>query len=131
MSGPRFRILIDGECPLCRHEARLLQRLDRGRGLLALTDIAAPGFDAASIGRTFEDVMGSIHGVTEDGRVVSGMEVFRRAYGAVGLGWVLAPTGWPVLRPIFDRMYRWFAANRLRFTGRGGVCADGRCVRAS
>lgn len=126
-SGP-FRILIDGDCPLCRHEARLLARLDRGRGRLVLEDITAPSFDPTAIGRTFEDVMGSIHGVTADGRVVAGMEVFRRAYGAVGMGWLLAPTGWPMLRPVFDRLYRWFAANRLRFTGRADACSTGRCA---
>ena len=43
-----------------------------------------------------------------------GLEVFRRAYDAVGLGFVLAPTAWPVLRPIADATYRWFARNRVR-----------------
>ena len=30
-----------------------------------------------------------------------GMAVFRLAYRAVGLGWLVAPTGWPLLRPLF------------------------------
>ena len=121
-----FTILIDGLCPLCAKEAALMRRMDRGRGRLRIVDIAAPGFDAAPYGRTLEDVMGSIHGVTEDGRVISGMEVFRRAYRAVGWGWLLAPTGWPLLRPVFDAGYRWFARNRLRLTGRS--CEADRCA---
>jgi predicted DCC family thiol-disulfide oxidoreductase YuxK len=123
-----FRVLIDGECPLCRREAAVLQRLDRGRGRLHLVDIAAPDFEPASVGRSLDELMGTIHGVTADGAIVTGMEVFRRAYAAVGFGWLLAPTGWPGLRPAFDRAYRWFARNRMRFTGRRDAgCAGDRC----
>ena len=104
-----------------------MARLDRGRGRLRIVDIAAEGFDAGAYGLTQDGVMGSIHGVTAGGEVVTGMEVFRRAYGAVGWGWLWAPTGWPLLRPMFDVLYRWFARNRLRLTGRGGECAGGRC----
>jgi predicted DCC family thiol-disulfide oxidoreductase YuxK len=122
-----FTILIDGECPLCRHEARLLEKLDKGRGRLRLVDITDPAFDAGDYGKTFEEVMGSIHGVTRDGEVVSGMAVFRHAWAAVGWGWLWAPTGWPVLKPVFDFAYRVFAKYRLRLTGRGDVCEGGRC----
>jgi predicted DCC family thiol-disulfide oxidoreductase YuxK len=121
-----FRILYDGECPLCKREADLLRRMDRGRGRLELEDIAAPEFDASKYGLTFDAVMGSIHGVLPGNRIVHGMEVFRRAYGLVGWGWALAPTGWPILKPLFDRFYVWFAANRLRLTGR--PCDSGRCA---
>lgn len=128
MTAEAFTIFIDGDCPLCRHEARLLSRLDRGRARLTLIDIAAPGFDPAAHGRTMAELMGTIHGRRPDGSLVTGMEVFRRAYAAVGWGWVLAPTGWPVLRPVFDRLYAWFAKRRLKLTGRGGeACDNGRC----
>jgi len=122
-----FTILIDGDCPLCRREASLMQRLDKGRGDLRLVDIAAEGFDASEYGRTQDEVMGSIHGVTEDGQVISGMEVFRRAYRAVGWGWLLNWTAWPIIRPIADAAYRFFAKYRLKLTGRGDACADGTC----
>ena len=129
---PNFRVFIDGACPLCRGEAALLRRLDRGRGRLRLEDIAGPDFDPARIGRSMEQLRGTIHGVTADGAVVTGMEVFRRAYAAVGLGWLLAPTGWPGLRPVFDRAYRWFARNRMRLTGRRrDACAGERCRASS
>ena len=102
-----------------------MMRLDGGRGRLMIEDITGSGFDPARYGVTHDDVMGSIHGVTEEGSLVRGMEVFRRAYRAVGWGWVLAPTGWPLLRPLFDSLYRVFARNRLRMTGRG--CEGARC----
>jgi len=127
MHTPAFTILIDGACPLCLAESRLMRRLDRSRGRLAIVDIAAAEFDASRYGVTFEQVMGHIHGVLPDGRLVTGMEVFRRAYSAVGWGWLLAPTEWPLLRPFFDWVYGIFARNRLRWTGRADACATGRC----
>ncbi|MHC4141140.1 MAG: thiol-disulfide oxidoreductase DCC family protein [Planctomycetota bacterium] len=126
--NPTIRVLIDGACPLCRGEAALLRRLDRERGRLVLEDIAGPGFEPGGVGVSLDELMGTIHGVLPDGTIVTGMEVFRRAYGAVGLGWLLAPTAWPGLRPLFDRAYRWFARNRLRLTGRrDGACDGDRC----
>jgi predicted DCC family thiol-disulfide oxidoreductase YuxK len=122
-----FTILIDGLCPLCKREGALLQRLDRGRGRLVLVDIASAGFDPSRYGRTMDEVMGSIHGVRGDGEVVSGMEVFRLAYAAVGMPWLLGWTRWPGLRWVADKGYSWFAANRLRLTGRGAECEGGRC----
>ena len=121
------KLLYDGECPLCLREVRLMQRLNRN-GRLALEDIAAPDFDASRYGRSFEQLMGHIHAVLPDGQLVTGMEVFRRAYAAVGLGPLLAPTGWPLLRPLFDALYAWFAKNRLRLTGRTHACENGRCA---
>ena len=115
---PSFEILIDGECPLCRREAAAMRWLDRRHGRLVITDITDAQFDPTGYGVTFADLMGTIHGVRADGRLVTGMEAFRRAYAAVGLGWVLAPTGWPGLRGLFDVLYRVFARHRLRLTGR-------------
>ena len=71
--------------------------------------------------------MARIHGVLSDGTRIVGVEVFRRADPAVGLGWLVAPTRWPLLRPLADAAYRWFARNRLRLTGRGEVCTADRC----
>lgn len=123
-----FRVLIDGDCPLCKREANFLARLDRGQGRLVLEDIAAAGFDPSRYATSMDAVMGTIHGVLPDGRLVTGMEVFRRAYGAVGWGWLLSWTAWPLLRPLMDRAYSFFAKHRLRLTGRGNACSvDGRC----
>jgi predicted DCC family thiol-disulfide oxidoreductase YuxK len=57
-----------------------------------------------------------VHAVSSDGTTLVGMDAVRAAYGAVGLGWLLAPTRWPGLRPLFDRFYRWFADNRQRIS---------------
>jgi predicted DCC family thiol-disulfide oxidoreductase YuxK len=117
-----IEVLFDGGCPLCSREVALLRRLDRDRERVRFCDIAAPGFDASRTGRTRAELMARIHGVLSDGSVVEGMEVFRRAYAAVDLGWLLAPTRWPIIRPLADAAYRWFARNRLRLTGRRHEC---------
>lgn len=120
-------ILVDGECPLCAREARFMQRLDGGKGRLNVLDITAADFDPAKFGLTMTDVMGQIHGITHDGRVVKGLEVFRRVYGVLGWGWLLAPTGWPGLRWVFDKLYLWFARNRRWLTGAEKKDCGDRC----
>ncbi len=120
MTRPRIQLLYDGQCPICRREAHWLRRADR-RGALTLVDIGAADFDARRYGLTAEAVQGALHAIMDDGHVVRGMEAVRAAYRAVGWGWLSAPTGWPLLRPIFDRLYRAFARHRLhlgRWLGR-------------
>jgi len=127
----QIELLYDGECPLCSREIRFLRARDCGRGRIRFEDIAAPGFDPSRYGLDAHRVMARIHGVLPDGTVVEGVEVFRRAYAAVGLGWLLAPTRWPGLRALADRAYRVFARNRLRWTGRATACESGRCERSA
>jgi predicted DCC family thiol-disulfide oxidoreductase YuxK len=111
---------------MCRREAAFMRRLDGGRQRLVVQDIAASDFGPAGLGRTREEVMGTIHGVMPDGTLVTGVEVFRQAYTAVGWPWLLGWTRLPVIRPLVDRAYRVFARNRLRMTGRRG-CDGGSC----
>ncbi len=130
MIGWEIKLLYDGECPVCKREVAFLRWLDGGRDRLLFEDITSPDFDPARYRLTVDQVMGQIHGVLPNGRVIRGMAVFRRAYDAVGMGWLLAPTNWPILRRFFDAGYQWFARNRLRLTGRGGKCDTGRCQTA-
>ena len=129
MGAWQFKLLYDGQCPLCRREVQWLQR-HNPHGSLAFEDITAPGFDPSRYGVTHEEVIGVMHGVFPDGRLVRKVEAFRQAYRAVGLGWLLAPTGWPGLNLLSDWGYRLFARHRIsigRFLGRDscktGVCA--------
>lgn len=122
-----LEILIDGLCPLCKREAKFLQWLDKGRGRLVMTDIAAAGFDPAPYGATMDQVMGSIHARKADGTIVTGMEVFRLAYARVGWGWFMGWTGWPLVRPLIDAAYRVFARLRLRLSPHAQDCSDSRC----
>ncbi|MGO9115678.1 MAG: thiol-disulfide oxidoreductase DCC family protein [Thermoguttaceae bacterium] len=130
MPEKQFKLLLlyDGDCPFCRREVDWLKRRDR-EGHLALENIADPGFDPARYGLTQEEVQAALHGILPDGQVVRRVEAIRYAYRAVGLGWLVAPTRWPVVRWVLDGMYRIFARNRLRW-GRllGRQCASGNCT---
>jgi len=127
----RFRIFIDGGCPLCAREATLMEKLDKGRKQgspnLDIIDIAKPDFDPAQFtkdGRTLThaDFMATIHGQHPDGSVISGLDVFRQTYAAVGHAWVLNWTRLPVIRWFANKAYDLFAKHRLRLTGRKNAC---------
>ncbi|MCO5169835.1 MAG: DUF393 domain-containing protein [Planctomycetes bacterium] len=122
----QIEVFHDGACPLCRREVDLLRRLDRGRGRIRFTDIAAPGFDPAAHGRTLDAFMARLQGRLPDGTWVEGVEVFRRLYAAVGFGPLVGLTRLPGLSHLLDAGYRVFARNRLRWTGR---CEDACEVR--
>lgn len=126
-----IRIFIDGECPLCKREGAMIRRMDRGRGLVVIEDIAAPAFDPAKWGLTREQVSGAIHAELPEGRIITGLEVFRRVYAVLSpvTGALWAVTGWPVVRVFFNAAYRVFARNRLRISGWFGhpACASGTC----
>ena len=94
-------------------EVDSLRRRDRD-GKLCLVDISAPAFDASRYGRTLDELMTRMHAVDGEGRTLVAMDAVRAAYTAVGLGWLVAPTRWPLLKPLFDRLYAWIACNRYR-----------------
>jgi len=123
---PELILLFDGGCPLCRREVEGLQRRDRrlhgDQPRLAFCDIDRPDYDPADhAGITYRQAMGRIHGLTDDGRVLRDLAVFRQAYALVGLGWLYAATRLPILGPLADGFYGLWAGQRLRLTGRGDL----------
>ncbi len=106
-----LNLLYDGACPVCNLEMDNLKARN-SQGLLAFTDISQPGFDPRPLGASLADMSGLIHAVRPDGSLVVGVEVFRLAYGAVGLGHFAAPTAWPLLKPLVDTAYASFARHR-------------------
>ncbi|MCA9258862.1 MAG: DUF393 domain-containing protein [Planctomycetales bacterium] len=116
-------VFYDGECPLCTREIRLLQRLDRRRRI-RFTNVAHETFEAASYGLTMREFMDEIQGRLRDGSWITGVEVFRQLYSAVGFGALVRATRLPGAAHALNLGYRLFARNRLRLTGR---CAGGTC----
>lgn len=120
---PAVTVLYDGGCPLCLREVKLLGRKDQerhGKRLkLAFVDIDRAEYNPDSYsGISYREAMGRIHAIDASGAVLRDVEVFRRAYGLVGLGWLYAPTQWPLLHPIINLAYGIWAGLRLRLTGR-------------
>ncbi len=108
MSNYPLLVLYDGACPICKLEIDNFRDRDSSR-LLRFVDISAPGFDPAPYGVPLKDMLTVIHALKPDGSFVKGVEVFQLAYGAIGFGWLTAPTAWPLLKPLFDAAYLHFA----------------------
>jgi len=136
----RIKLLYDGECPFCMREVNFLQKKDRGRGLVAFVDISQDSYDPSEHGGVdFEAAMGRIHAILADGTVVRDLEVFRQVYKTLGMGWIYAPTKWPLVAPIANKLYQIWANWRLPLTGRPDLetiscqrqqrlrCQEGRC----
>lgn len=104
-------LFYDADCPVCSLEMDHLRQHNRD-GRLIFVNIAQPGFEAAIYGVSHADMDAEIHGLCADGTMLRGVEVLRLAYDAAGIGWVLRPSGWTPLRPLFDAGYRIFARHR-------------------
>jgi len=112
-----IEVFFDGACPLCTREVALLRRLDR-LDRIRFTDIATPDFDSSEVGVDFATLMAGIHGRLPGGELVTGVEVFRRLYAAVGFERLVALSRLPLLARLLDAAYAVFARYRLRLTGR-------------
>ena len=117
MQNYPLTLLYDESCPICKLEVENLKARNR-QNHLQFIDVSVPDFDTSPYGVSQEEMMAIIHAVKPDGSLVKGVEVFRLAYTAVGLGWITAATAWPIFRPISDWAYRHIARNRYRLSGR-------------
>jgi predicted DCC family thiol-disulfide oxidoreductase YuxK len=111
----QLKLLYDGQCSICRRATERLKRHDRENRIVP-EDISDPAFDPGRYGLTAEQVRTVMYVVLPDGRVLAAMDAVRAAYGAVGRGWLLAPTKWPGIRWIADAFYAYFARHRLTFS---------------
>lgn len=130
MRQPKLTLLYDSACPICAWEKRNLMRKDR-HGRLGFIDIHASDFDPVIYGVTHDDLMGRLHAITADGRIIKGMDTLIESYRAVNLWWAYVPLGL-IPRSIADRGYAWFADHRYAISKRigwmfGPACDDGQC----
>lgn len=115
----KIKLLYDGECPLCLREVNFLRKRDAGRGLVAFVDIADDSYNPEDNGGVdYKTAMGRIHAILPDGSVVKNVEVFRRVYEALGMGWIYAITKLPLIGFVADALYGIWADWRLKLTGR-------------
>jgi predicted DCC family thiol-disulfide oxidoreductase YuxK len=137
-------LLYDRRCAVCRLEMDELRERDRDQKLRFI-DISQDGFDATPFGATLEELNARMHAVDAQGRTHRGVPALRLAYAAVELGWLWAPTGWPLLRKLAGAFYAVFARHRYvisrvaaplieriaaaRMARRMRRCANGVCER--
>ncbi len=115
----QIKLLYDGECPLCLREVNFLLKKDAGRGLVDFVNISEENYNPQENGGVdYETAMGRIHGVLPNGEVIKNVEVFRRVYETLGMGWIYALTKIPVIGFIANWIYGIWADLRLKVTGR-------------
>ena len=119
-------VFFDGACHICAREIALMKRLDRRRQL-EFCDFSNQEYDAASSGFAAADLGTVIHVRWADGSVITGVEVFRAMWEAVGLGVLARLSRLSLVEPLVLRAYVWFARNRLQLTGRLNPCPGGAC----
>jgi predicted DCC family thiol-disulfide oxidoreductase YuxK len=110
-------LLYDRRCAVCRLEMDDLRARD-DESKLRFIDISEDGFDAVPWGATQDELNAVIHARDAQGKTHNGVPALRLAYAAVGRSWLLAPTGWPILRPLCDAFYVWFARHRYGISRR-------------
>jgi predicted DCC family thiol-disulfide oxidoreductase YuxK len=120
-------VFFDGACPICDREIALMKRLDRRRQL-EFCDFSNREYNAASSGFTAADLGTVIHARWADGSVITGVEVFRAMWEAIGLGVLARLSRLSLVEPLVLRTYAWFARNRLRLTGRLKACTGDACA---
>lgn len=126
MASYPLTVLFDGACPICDREIALMRRLDRRR-LLLFCDFSRPDYDQTSINISPAELGRIIHARWSDGTVITGVDVFRAMWEAVGLGFLARLSSFSLVEPLVLNAYAWFARNRLRLTGRSHTCAGDAC----
>ena len=127
MTSYPLTVFFDGACPICEREIALMKRLDRRQRRLVCCDFSRPDFDTASINISTAELGRVIHARWADGNVITGVEVFRAMWEAVGLGFLARLTRLSLVEPLVVNAYAWFARNRLRLTGRSHACTGDVC----
>ncbi len=119
MTQKKLTLLFDGGCPLCLREVEYLRSKDTSNNI-CFVDIDSPNYQSNLYsGITYREAMGRIHAIKNDsGEILKDISVFREAYQLIGLGWIYAPTKWPVLGFIANQLYSVWAKWRLSITGR-------------
>ena len=70
---------------------------------------------------TYKQAMESIHGLKSDGSLITDIEVFQEAYNLIGLGWIYAPTKFPIIDKFIGFLYGLWAKYRLKITFRPSI----------
>ena len=130
MAQPKLTLFYDGSCPICSWEKHNLMSRDR-RGLLGFIDIQSPEFDPGIHGVTMQMLMARMHGLTDDGRMIVGVDALIEAYRAVGWWWAYLPLS-IIPGRLADLAYGWFADHRHELSRRfghwfGPVCEKDAC----
>jgi predicted DCC family thiol-disulfide oxidoreductase YuxK len=110
-------LLYDGDCPICKCEICYLQKKDQHRNV-NFVNIASEEFASGQSGIDYETAMSQIHAIDGKGNVIIGLPAFAIVYARCGLLLTSTLLRIPLFKIFLNPLYRLFARNRLRMTGR-------------
>ena len=112
-------IFYNGTCPLCHHEMMRYRAMTRSDTTLHFRDVMLRPHLLRAYRLQFEHVESRLHVLTEDQRVLSGMDAVRAVWSRVPSFQCLVPlTRLPILRRVLDVGYDAFAAPLMTWWGR-------------
>lgn len=114
--GPAYTVVYDGDCEVCQRSVAALAKWDRDR-LLEIVPSQAPSVAERFPWITRAEFDQSIQVIrTADNKTWQGAaaveEMAKALPRAKSFSWIFRI---PFARPVGERLYRWFAANRHRF----------------
>jgi predicted DCC family thiol-disulfide oxidoreductase YuxK len=109
-------LFYDGACPLCQAEIVYLASRNH-QGLLYFVDINGPEYDPQSVGVSCEQALARMYGQLEGQEAIHGVPVFAEAYRRANLPLLAWLFSQPLLRPIWNLSYRFFAKYRHTISG--------------
>ena len=91
-------------------------------GSLSFIDINTSAFYLNfKYGITYKQAMERIHALKSDGSLIKDIKVFQEAYMLIGLGWIYAPTKFPIFDKFIEFIYGIWAKYRLKITFRPSI----------
>ncbi len=121
--GRRYTVVYDGHCKVCGRMVKLLTKWDRNHELEIISS-QAPGVQARFPWIPPRAYMESLQVIrTSAGKTWQGAAALEELLNVMPKGRLVS---WlfkiPLVRPLVDRSYRWFARNRYKL-GCGEHCA--------
>jgi predicted DCC family thiol-disulfide oxidoreductase YuxK len=108
---PRLTVWFDGDCPLCRAEISLYQRLDQKAGRIDFVDLTGDG----TCPLTRAEMLARFHAQETGGPLISGARAFAAMWKQVT---PFQPLGYlaqlPLILPFLDWLYSQFLKVRPR-----------------
>lgn len=133
----KLKIYYDSFCPLCAIEMKHLITADK-LNHLELIDLHQQNFQYLHPQINKAEAMNILHAeFINEGKppeLLLGLDVTHKAWSLVGRGWRTGFLRWPIIKPIADTLYRFFARHRYSIskvlTGKSRLdasCSSGYC----
>jgi predicted DCC family thiol-disulfide oxidoreductase YuxK len=117
-SRTNFKLLYDGECPICKREICILQKKD-SETKIKFIDISSKEFSPFEHNNIdYNSAMSEIHAIDGKGNLLVGIPAFAAVYARCQLLVTSTLLRIPFIKIVLDPLYGLFAKKRLWITGR-------------